>query len=246
MRITEDDIRKFFPRDMRFTHYVARKFGYTFKNKFHVEKANHIALEGVMSLYNRGVEFKDRSHLDGVVVNAFKFSILNSFKIKKSDKLNLIFESELFDYNQDLTGYSKYQQTAVDKSYHHYDNTVDVIKDELLSKLKKFDADVFKLLYDKQLKQVEISKKLNVPFREIEKSKLRIKTKLKQIIKNERDQFRKAKNQFRDDQQEFVVRKNSTQTNKPLQKESSNRYSKQNKKTRDCGGSAMLWINTDA
>ena len=80
----------------------------------------------------------------------------------------------------------------------------------------------------------------------IEKSKLRIKTKLKQIIKNERDQFRKAKNQFRDDQQEFVVRKNSTQTNKPLQKESSNRYSKQNKKTRDCGGSAMLWINTDA
>lgn len=239
MRITEDHIREFFPKDMRFTHYVAKRFGFKFRSDYDVDKANYKALEAVMSFYNKGVEFKNRAHLDGAMIHIFKLSILNSFKKKKVDKLNLMFESQLFEYVEDRTGYNKYQQQAVDKSHQDYDNTADVLKNELLLLLTEFEAKVFLLLHDKDLKPVEISKKLNVNYREIEKARLRIKTKFKQIIKNER-------HQFRDQQQELAVSENSTQTNKAVRGSASDKHPEQDKKERDRSTSAMLWLDTDA
>ena len=239
MRITEDHIREFFPKDMRFTHYVAKRFGFKFSSDYDVDKANYKALEAVLSLYNRGIEFKDRSHLDGTMIHVFKFSILNSFKKKKVDKLDLMFESQLFEYVEDRIGYNKYQQKAVDKSNKDYDNTADVLKNELLSLLTEFEAKVFLLLHDKDLKPVEISKKLNVNYREIEKARLRIKTKFKQIIKNER-------HQFRDQQQELAVNENSTQTNKAVRRSASDKHPEQDEEKGNCSASAMLWLDTDA
>lgn len=239
MRITEDHIREFFPKDMRFTHYVAKRFGFKFRSDYDVDKANYKALEAVLSLYNRGIEFKDRSHLDGTMIHVFKFSILNSFKKKKVDKLDLMFESQLFEYVEDRIGYNKYQQKAVDKSNKDYDNTADVLKDELLSLLTEFESKVFLLLHDKDLTPVEISKKLNVNYKEIEKARLRIKTKFKQIIKNER-------HQFRDQQQELAVSENSTQTNKAVRGSASDKHPEQDKKERDRSTSAMLWLDIDA
>ena len=239
MRITEDHIRELFPKDMRFTHYVAKKFGFGFKSDYDVEKANYSALNGVLSLYNRGVEFKDKSHLDGAVIHVFKFSILNSFKKKKVDKLNLMFESQLFDSIEDRIGYNKYQQKAVDKSHQDYDNTADVLKDELLSLLTEFEAKVFLLLHDKDLTPVEISKKINVNYKEVEKARLRIKTKFKQIIKNERHQFKHQR-------QELAVSENSTQANKAVRRSASDKHPEQNKEKRDRSSSAMLWLDIDA
>ena len=239
MRITEDHIREFFPKDMRFTHYVAKRFGFKFRSDYDVDKANYKALEAVLSLYNRGIEFKDRSHLDGTMIHVFKFSIANSFKKKKVDKLDLMFESQLFEYVEDRIGYNKYQQQAVDKSNKDYDNTADILKNELLSLLTEFEAKVFLLLHDKDLRSVEISKKLNVNYREIEKARLRIKTKFKQIIKNERHQFKHQR-------QELAVSENSTQANKAVRRSASDKHPKQDKEKRDLNTSAMLWLDIDA
>ena len=224
---------------MRFTHYVAKRFGFKFSSDYDVDKANYKALEAVMSFYNKGVEFKNRAHLDGAMIHIFKLSILNSFKIKKVDKLDLMFESQLFEYVEDRIGYNKYQQKAVDKSNKDYDNTADVLKNELLSLLTDFEAKVFLLLHDKDLRPVEISKKLNVNYREIEKARLRIKTKFKQIIKNER-------HQFRDQQQELAVNENSTQTNKAVRRSASDKHPEQDEEKGNCSASAMLWLDTDA
>jgi hypothetical protein len=71
MKLTERHIREFFPRDMRFTHYVAKRYGYNFKDEFAVEKANAIAMERVIHMYNEGMEFDSKEHLYGYIITAF-------------------------------------------------------------------------------------------------------------------------------------------------------------------------------
>jgi hypothetical protein len=93
MKLTERHIRDFFPRDMRFTHYVAKIYGYNFKDGFAAEKANSIAMDRVISLYNEGMEFENKEHLYGYVTTTFRYAILNSFDRRAADKLEYYNES---------------------------------------------------------------------------------------------------------------------------------------------------------
>jgi hypothetical protein len=57
MKITDKDLRNWFPRDMRFLHFCAKYYGYSFHNNEVVERANHLAILNVMRLVNRDEEF---------------------------------------------------------------------------------------------------------------------------------------------------------------------------------------------
>lgn len=146
MRITEKQLEEFFPRDMRFTHYVANRYGYNFKNKEAVEKANALAMEAVMKLYNEGREFDNNEHLYGFVMMTFRYAILNSFSKRSiNDRLNIYNESEL-TYGNPGDEYNVFLASAV-ADEEEYDDTVESTINLLKSVLSPMEFNIFDMTY---------------------------------------------------------------------------------------------------
>ena len=115
MKITEKDLRNWFPRDMRFLHFCAKYYGYSFHNDEVVERANHLAVLNVMRLVNRDQEFEDEAHMTGIVMSSFRYAILNAYSnsLSANEKnLDVRNESEV-TYGVGDEEYSKYQANAV-------------------------------------------------------------------------------------------------------------------------------------
>jgi DNA-directed RNA polymerase specialized sigma24 family protein len=115
MKITEKDLRNWFPRDMRFLHFCAKYYGYSFHNDEVVERANHLAVLNVMRLVNRDEEFEDEAHMTGIVMSSFRYAILNAYSnsLTANEKnLEVRNDSEL-TYGFGDEEYSKYQASAV-------------------------------------------------------------------------------------------------------------------------------------
>jgi len=128
MKITEKDLRNWFPRDMRFLHFCAKYYGYSFHNDEVVERANHLAVLNVMRLVNRDQEFEDEAHMTGIVMSSFRYAILNSYSnsLSANEKnLEVRNESEL-TYGVGDEEYSKYQASAVADTK-EIDNLVDFV-----------------------------------------------------------------------------------------------------------------------
>jgi DNA-directed RNA polymerase specialized sigma24 family protein len=136
MKITERDLRNWFPRDMRFLHFCAKYYGYSFHNDEVVERANHLAVLNVMRLVNRDQEFEDEAHMTGMVMSSFRYAILNSYtnSLTANEKnLEVRNESEV-TYGDGSEEYSKYQESAV-SSDKEIDNLLDVVRDYAETKL---------------------------------------------------------------------------------------------------------------
>ena len=128
MKITEKDLRNWFPRDMRFLHFCAKYYGYSFHNDEVVERANHLAVLNVMRLVNRDEEFEDEAHMTGMVMSSFRYAILNSYtnSLSANEKnLEVRNDSEL-TYGVGDEEYSKYQASAVADTK-EIDNLVDFV-----------------------------------------------------------------------------------------------------------------------
>ena len=128
MKITEKDLRNWFPRDMRFLHFCAKYYGYSFHNDEVVERANHLAVLNVMRLVNRDQEFEDEAHMTGMVMSSFRYAILNSYSnsLSANEKnLEVRNDSEL-TYGFGDEEYSKYQASAVADTK-EIDNLVDFV-----------------------------------------------------------------------------------------------------------------------
>lgn len=128
MKITEKDLRNWFPRDMRFLHFCAKYYGYSFHNDEVVERANHLAVLNVMRLVNRDQEFEDEAHMTGIVMSSFRYAILNSYSnsLSANEKnLEVRNDSEL-TYGVGDEEYSKYQASAVADTK-EIDNLVDFV-----------------------------------------------------------------------------------------------------------------------
>ena len=128
MKITEKDLRNWFPRDMRFLHFCAKYYGYSFHNDEVVERANHLAVLNVMRLVNRDQEFEDEAHMTGIVMSSFRYAILNSYSnsLSANEKnLEVRNDSEL-TYGFGDEEYSKYQASAVADTK-EIDNLVDFV-----------------------------------------------------------------------------------------------------------------------
>lgn len=128
MKITEKDLRNWFPRDMRFLHFCAKYYGYSFHNDEVVERANHLAVLNVMRLVNREQEFEDEAHMTGMVMSSFRYAILNAYtnSLSANEKnLEVRNDSEL-TYGVGDEEYSKYQASAVADTK-EIDNLVDFV-----------------------------------------------------------------------------------------------------------------------
>ena len=242
MRITEKHLKEFFPRDMRFTHYVAKINGFSFKDKWAVEKANSIAMCNVLSMYNKGKEFDDKKHLYGIVVNTFRYAILSSFTKTKVDKLPLHVESEMInDYGDGE--YSKYQTMLVDDQL-EYDNTAESISQTMIKELSDFDGTVFKLLTEKSLSPTEISKELDVPYYTIDLSRRKIKNKLNTILRNENERTQERKQSARE-QDKLAIRKANIETRRRLREKARRERDEEKKRQRARGSKAMSWLDIE-
>ena len=136
MKITERDLRNWFPADRRFLHFCAKYYGYSFHNDEVVERANHLAVLNVMRLVNRDEEFEDEAHMTGIVMSSFRYAILNSYSnsLTANEKnLEVRNESEV-TYGDGSEEYSKYQESAV-SSDKEIDNLLDVVRDYAETKL---------------------------------------------------------------------------------------------------------------
>jgi RNA polymerase sigma factor (sigma-70 family) len=136
MKITERDLRNWFPADRRFLHFCAKYYGYSFHNDEVVERANHLAVLNVMRLVNRDQEFEDEAHMTGMVMSSFRYAILNSYtnSLTANEKnLEVRNESEV-TYGDGSEEYSKYQESAV-SSDKEIDNLLDVVRDYAETKL---------------------------------------------------------------------------------------------------------------
>jgi len=240
MRITEKHLKEFFPKDMRFTHYVAKINGFRFKDEWAVEKANYIAMCNVLSMYNKGREFDDKKHLYGIVVNTFRYAILSSFTKTKVDKLPLHVESEMInDYGDGE--YSKYQTMLVDDQL-EYDNTAESISQMMIKELSDFDGDVFKLLTEKSLSPTEISKELDVPYYTIDLSRRRIKSKLNSILRNENERTQERKHSARE-QDKLAIREANIETRRRLREKARRERAEEKKRQGARGSEAMSWLD---
>ena len=130
MKITERDLRNWFPADRRFLHFCAKYYGYSFHNDEVVERANHLAVLNVMRLVNRDEEFENEAHMTGMVMSSFRYAILNSYtnSLSANEKnLEVRNESEV-TYGDGSEEYSKYQANAVADTK-EIDNLIDVVRD---------------------------------------------------------------------------------------------------------------------
>jgi hypothetical protein len=244
MKLTERHIRDFFPRDMRFTHYVAKIYGYNFKDGFAAEKANSIAMDRVISLYNEGMEFENKEHLYGYVTTTFRYAILNSFDKRAADKLEYYNESQL-TYGDGYEEYNKFLHTAVVEP-EEYDNSVDKIIQIMKGTMNPIEFKVFELKYNYNYAVPAIA-------REVELSCAKVSTIQKRIKKK----FNKIKNKIDEDGIEAEKKRNEIRKNKAIERsrkqadirlrvEARNKRAEEDEKERIRRAETLSWININS
>jgi len=122
MKITDKNLKAWFPSDRRFLHFCAKYYSLSFYSTEVIEEANFIAIKNVMNLYNREEEFDSEQHMFGIVMSAFRFAILNAYQsgggINRRE-LNLRSDSELTFGFGNNGEHSLYEQACIthDKPY---------------------------------------------------------------------------------------------------------------------------------
>lgn len=244
MRITEKQLEEFFPRDMRFTHYVANRYGYNFKNSTAVEKANSIAMEKVLDIYNKGVEFTDNKHLYGMVMSIFRYAIMDSFYKKVNDeRLEIYNESQLI-YGEDDDEYSIFKATAV-VEVEEYDDTVEATINLMKKVLSPLEYNIFDMKYSKGLSRRQIIERTGLSWWQIEKERKSIKNKYNQIkekIDEEGIYKRKAAEKRRQDE---AISAANREAYRELRKKARRKRFEEEKRQAHRRSEAMSWLNLE-
>jgi len=181
MKLTEKHLREFFPRDMRFVHFVARRYGLSFHNDEAVEKANFCAQRDIIKIYNKGIEFENKEHLYGYVMNAIRYAILRSYKkLVNEENLDIRPESDyIYGDGEEQTSKMEYNMPTTEIEYDDYADDMY----EILSKtLSPIEAKVLQLSYKKELKPKEIATELDTTTYNVKKINYRIITKYNKLI----------------------------------------------------------------
>lgn len=186
MKITNEDIKNWFPRDNRFLHFCAKYYGLTFHNSDVVEHAAYLAFLNVKRYMDRDQEFENEKEKTGMVMSAFRFAILNSYRNYQSANrrnLDMRNESEV-TYGDNDDEISLYQRALIshDKAY---DNTLQTLKEFVDVNLPYLEKKVIQECYfnDKGFK--ELADDLQVSIRKIELAKYRAFTKIKNYLTTE-------------------------------------------------------------
>lgn len=241
MKLTERHIREFFPRDMRFTHYVAKINGYNFKDEFAVEKANSIAMEKVITMYNEGMEFENKEHLYGYIMNSFKFSILNSFDKRVADKLEYYNESQLTSGEGDEE-YNRFIKLAtVDAN--EYSNSVEKVIQIMKATMNPIEFKVFELRYKYNYTIPTIAREVELKPSKVTTIQRRIKKKfnlIKQKLDEDGVEREKKRAQIRENE---AIERARKQANIRLRNEARNKRLKEDEEKRIRSSETLSWIN---
>jgi hypothetical protein len=244
MKLTERHIREFFPRDMRFTHYVAKKYGYNFKDEFAVEKANSIAMERVIEMYNDGMEFENKEHLYGYIMTSFKFSILTSFDKRAADKLEYYNESQL-TYGEGDEEYNKFLATAVVEP-EEYSNSAEKIIQLMKATMNPIEFKIFELKYNYNYTTPIIAREVELSCAKVSTIQRRIKNKfnkIKQKLDEDGIETEKERAQIRKNK---AVERAREQANLRLRIEARDKRIKEDEKERIRRAETLSWININS
>jgi RNA polymerase sigma factor (sigma-70 family) len=241
MKLTERHIRDFFPRDMRFTHYVAKIYGYNFKDGFAAEKANSIAMERVISLYNEGMEFESKEHLYGYVTTTFRYAILNSFDRRAADKLEYYNESQLTSGEGDEE-YNRFLALATIEA-NEYDNSVDKIIQIMKATMNPVEFKVFELKYNYNYTTPIIAREVELSCSKVSTIQKRIKNKFNKIKEKLDEDGRESEKKRAQIRKNEIIERSREQANIRLRAEARNKRIEEDEKERIRRSETLSWVN---
>jgi len=241
MKLTERHIRDFFPRDMRFTHYVAKIYGYNFKDGFAAEKANSIAMERVISLYNEGMEFESKEHLYGYVTTTFRYAILNSFDRRAADKLEYYNESQLTSGEGDEE-YNRFLALATIEA-NEYDNSVDKIIQIMKVTMNPVEFKVFELKYNYNYTTPIIAREVELSCSKVSTIQKRIKNKFNKIKEKLDEDGRESEKKRAQIRKNEIIERSREQANIRLRAEARNKRIEEDEKERIRRSETLSWVN---
>ena len=244
MKLTERHIRDFFPRDMRFTYYVAKIYGYNFKDGFAAEKANSIAMERVIEMYNKGMEFESKEHLYGYVTTTFRYAILNSFDKRAADKLEYYNESQL-TYGDGYEEYNKFLHTAVVEP-EEYDNSVDKIINIMKATMNPVEFKVFELKYNYNYTTPIIAREVELSCAKVTSIQKRIKNKFNKIKEKLDEDGRESEKKRAQIRKNEAIERSRKQADIRLRTEARNKRAEEDEKERIRRAETLSWININS
>jgi RNA polymerase sigma factor (sigma-70 family) len=236
MKITEEHLKEFFPRDMRFTHYVAKRYGYRFKNDEAVEKANYEAALKVLKLYSEGMEFDDNKHLYGFVMTTIRYAILNSFRGNANEQnLEVRPESDyIYGYDDDETSTMQYHMPVTNNSY---DDSGDQLYKMMQKILNPIERQVLQLKYEKDYTFKEIANHMGITIKHVRAITYRIKNRYNSL--NNRIKLQEYEYSLENKNAFKVVQ----QTNDRIQRQAQLESTRANKEERERYNETMSWLD---
>lgn len=195
MNLTNKKLREFFPRDNRFIHYCSKRYGYTFFNDDAVNDSRYYASINLIRYIDKnGNQFDDEKHLVATVMSCIRYGILSAVKPSKPKKrVDILLESDLMYASGDSEGYvyNKYEANcfSMDDEYGGYETLLQDLRDSI-------DVPIEKLFLEECMLMgrtaIDVSKENDVSERELNLAKLRVRTKFKNIIKEEDERIERS------------------------------------------------------
>lgn len=237
MQLTEKHIREFFPKDKRFLHYVAKRYGYTFQNEDNVDAAHHNAAVAITKMYNDGREFDSNEELYGIVMMAFKFAIMSSYAKGKRQQFNddLIAERQLLPAYED-SDYSNILSRIAVAHPEEYDNTEDFMLLTLKNELEYYQFAMLQMRMD-GMTYSDMSKKFGLTTAVIKTELKKVKNKYNEITERIEEQERKHENER--------LQAHIRETARRVQRQTQYRRKIEKEKERNRGSEAMSWLDSD-
>jgi RNA polymerase sigma factor (sigma-70 family) len=180
-KITEKDIKGWFPRDRRFLHFCAKYYGYSFHNDEVVEYANEYAIRYITKLFNEGREFDNEQHMTGIVMSSFRFAILNGYSAyQRSKRLG---SRPMSDYD----GEGDYNSVMISLSdgSKEYDNINEVLKMIMDKELTDREREIIKRHYFDGDSLKDIVRHLEVSYTDGRRIMRNAMKKLKTVLNHE-------------------------------------------------------------
>lgn len=234
MKLTAQHMKEFFPSDRRFLYYVAKEYGLSFYNEEVVNTANYKAAVEMTKIYNEGKEFEDRFHLYGYVKSVFRFAILNAYRKKANDNIEI-------ENHTDLTGMFRLSETqdaeeifGGSREYHYDDN--EKVLESLSKTLSPLEYGILSLRINNDLRWTEIRMRLGITEVQLRNAINRIRTKYKN---------NKKELEFYERKKESTTNSSSTQTNTPIPRGVGSQSFRSNKATAGSYNQAVAWLHTE-
>ena len=199
MILTKTRMVEFFPSDNRYLHYVARKNGLFFINDDDVESARFFAIEAVMRLVSKEVEYEDEKHLQSVVQMNVLRAIYRMIEWNSAKKNSQDIRSESEFIGSDDDGFSTYIELA-ESDDKPYDNTMAIIEEYAQEVLDDIGYAVYKMTLS-DVARKDMAETLGISpeaIRQRQKSNVK-KLKLKyDRDENDKESFRENRRKIRD------------------------------------------------